>query len=282
VSGLPAGLRAHLSAPSLERLWPVPRNRLEQSGHAIRGSVTVELDDDGADRLSGLLARPVRAGTNQVKLAVLDDALRSSAAERGLVAVVAELTGSPLRDRPAERYDARVRREQLWAELDWLLTGHGLAGQDWTRPWTHWLHRGGVLTRLPDDQASQALAIAAGTLAAVLSAGRTPTGIAELASAITGDVHGLEDAAPATTLVLRGLAIALDVPPPASAAERRLLWQRVDVSTDEISGTVITYGLRPPGTGRWPTMMRERADLGPDHPLDRARAAPIRRNDTAR
>jgi uncharacterized protein (TIGR02679 family) len=262
VSGLPAGLLAHLSAPSLERLWPVLRNRLEQSGHAIRGSVTVDLDDDGADRLSGLLARPVRAGTTQVKLAVLDDALRSSAAERGLVAVVAELTGGPLRDRPAERYDARVRREQLWAELDRLLAKHGLAGQDWTRPWTDWLHRGGVLTRLSDDQASQALAIAAGTLAAVLSAGRKPTGIAELASAITGDAHGLDDAAPAAALVLRGLAIALDIPPPASAAERRLLWQRVEVSTDEISGTVITYGLRPPGTGRWPTMMRERADLG--------------------
>jgi len=70
------------------------------------------------------------------------------------------------------------------------------------------------------------------------------------------------DAAPAAALVLRGLAIALDVPPPASAAERRLLWQRVEVSTDEISGTVITYGLRPPGTGRWPAIMRERADLG--------------------
>ena len=56
MSGLPARLRAHLSAPSLERLWPVLRNRLEQFGHAIRGSVAVELDDDGADRLSGLLA----------------------------------------------------------------------------------------------------------------------------------------------------------------------------------------------------------------------------------
>ncbi|MGD0605776.1 MAG: TIGR02679 domain-containing protein, partial [Streptosporangiaceae bacterium] len=116
----------------------------------------------------------------------------------------------------------------------------------------------------------------------VLSACRTPTGIAELASAITGDAHGLDDAAPAAAVVLRGLAIALDGPPPASTAERRLLWQRVDVSTDEIAGTVITYGLRPPGTGRWPAMMRERADLGPDHPLDRARAAPSRRIDTAR
>lgn len=107
MNGLPAGLRAHLSAPSLEWLWPVLRNRLERSGHVIRGSVTVELDDDGADRLSGLLGRPVRAGTTQVKLAVLDDALRSSAAGRGLVAVMAELTGGPLRDRPTERYDAR-------------------------------------------------------------------------------------------------------------------------------------------------------------------------------
>jgi uncharacterized protein (TIGR02679 family) len=262
VSGLPAGLRAHLCAPSLERLWLVLRNRLERSGHAIRGSVTVELDDDGADRLSGLLACPVRAGTTTVRLAVLDDALRSSAAGRGLVAVVAELTGGPLRDRPAERHDAQARRERLWADLDRLLAEHGLAGQDWTRPWTDWLHRGGILARLPDDQASQAVSVAVGTLAVVLTAGREPAGIAELASAISGDAHGLDDTAPASALVLRGLAIALDVPPPGSAAERRLLWQRVEVSTDEISGTVITYGLRPPGTGRWPAMMRERASLG--------------------
>jgi uncharacterized protein (TIGR02679 family) len=222
----------------------------------------VDLDDDGADRLSGLLGRPLRAGTVQVKLAALDVALRSSSAERGLVAVVAELTGGPLRDRPAERNNAHARREQLWAELDRLLAGHGLAGQDWTQPWTDWLHRGGVLTRLPADQASQALATATGTLAEVLDTDQPPTGIAELASGITGDAHGLDDGAPAAALVLRGLAFALDVPPPTSAAERRLLWQRVGVSTDEISGTVITYGLRPPGTGRWPAMMRERADLG--------------------
>jgi uncharacterized protein (TIGR02679 family) len=262
VSGLPAALRAYLSAPSLQPLWPVLRDRLERTGHAIRGSITVDLGDDGAEQLSGLLGRPVHAGTAQVKLAALDAVLRSSPAEQGLVAVVADLTGGPLRDRPAERSKAHARREQLWAELDRQLAGHSLAGQDWTRPWTDWLHRGGVLTRLPADQASQALAIAAGTLARVLDADQPPTGIAELASVMTGDSHGLDDGAPAAVLVLRGLAFALDVPPSASAAERRLLWQRVGVSTDEISGTVITYGLRPPGTGRWPAMMRERADLG--------------------
>jgi uncharacterized protein (TIGR02679 family) len=263
VSGLPAGLRAHLSAPSLQPLWPVLRDRLERNGHAIRGAVTVDLDDDGADRLSGLLGRrDMRAGPTQVKLADLDAALRLSLAERGLVAVVAELTGGSLRDKPGERNKAQARREELWAELDRLLARHGLASQDWTRPWTDWLHRGGVLTRLPADQASQALAIAAGTLARVLDTDQPPTGIAELASGVTGDAHGLDEGAPAAALVLRGLAFALDVPPPSSAAERRLMWQRVGVSTDEISGTVITYGLRPPGTDRWSTMMRERADLG--------------------
>jgi uncharacterized protein (TIGR02679 family) len=262
VSGLPAALRAHLSAPSLARLWVVLRERLERTGHAVRGSVTVELDDDGADRLSGLLSRPLRAGATRVTLADLDAALRSSAAGRGLVAVVAELTGGALRDRPAERDQSRARREQLWAELDELLAGHGLAGQDWTPPWTEWLHRGGVLTRLPAEQASQALAIAAGTLARVLDTGQPPTGIAELASTMTGDAHGLDDGAPAAAMVLRGLAVALDAPAPVSAADRRLLWQRVGISTDEISGTVIVYGLRPPGAGRWPAMMRERADLG--------------------
>lgn len=262
MSGLPAGLRAYLSAPSLQPLWPVLRERLERTGHTIRGTATVELDDDGADQLSGLLGRPVRAGTTRVKLADLDVALRSSPAERGLVAVVAELTGGPLRDRPAERDKAHSRREQLWAELDQLLAGHGLAGHGWARPWTDWLHQGGVLTRLPFDQASQALAIAVGTLARVLDTSEPPIGIAELASSMTGGAHGLDDGVPAAALVLRGLSFALDVPPPASAAERRLLWQRVGVSTDEISGTVITYGLRPPGTGRWSAMMRERADLG--------------------
>lgn len=262
MSSLPAGLGGYLSAPSLQPLWTVLRDRLERTGHAISGAVAVDLDDDGADRLGGLLGRRIGAGRVKVKLADLDLALRSSPAERGLVSVVAELTGGPLRDRPAERDKTSARREQLWAELDQQLAGHDLARQDWARPWTDWLHRGGVLTRLPADQASQALAIAVGALAKVLGPDQPPTGIAELASAMTGDAHGLDDGAPAAALVLRGLAFALDVPPPASAAERRLLWQRVGVSTDEISGTVITYGLRPPGTGRWPAMMRERAGLG--------------------
>jgi uncharacterized protein (TIGR02679 family) len=262
VTGIPPALRAYLSAESLQPMWQLLRKRLEGNSHAIRGTVPVELDDEGADRLGGLLGRALSAGTASVKLTDLDVALRASAAQRGLIAVVAELTGSPLRDRPAERDAAHARREQLWAELDRLLVTDGLSGQSWTRPWTEWLHRGGVLTRLSADDALSTLAVATQALAKTLDGERPPAGLAELASEVTGDAHGLDDGTPAAAVILRALAFALDTPPPTSAAERRLLWQQVGVSTDEISGTVITYGLRPPGPDRWAAMMRERADLG--------------------
>ncbi len=70
MTGLPAGLRdLPVRAVAASRCGRLLRDRLERNGHAMRGSVTVELDDDGADRLSGLLGRPVRAGTTRVKLA---------------------------------------------------------------------------------------------------------------------------------------------------------------------------------------------------------------------
>jgi len=261
MTAIPPSLREYLLAPSLGRLWPVLRQRLERNGHAVRGSLAVVLNDDGADRLSGLLGRPVQTGTARIRLADLDAALRSSAAGHGLVAVVADLTGAPLRNLPAERDAARADRQQLWAQLDLLLVKHNLADQDWVPPWAEWLRRSGLLSRLPTAKATATLSIAVEVLARVLADTYSPIGLAELASEITGNAHGLDGGVP-TALVLRGLALALGSAPAASAEERRLLWQRVGVSTDEISGTVITWALRPPGRDRWSAMMRERADLG--------------------
>src|ERR1019366_8573117 len=87
----------------------------------------------------------------------LDAALRSSAAQRGLVAMVAELTGAPLRNLPAERDAAQAGRQQLWARLDQLLVQHDLATRDWAPRWADWLRRGGVLTRLPAAAATASL-----------------------------------------------------------------------------------------------------------------------------
>ena len=64
----PPGLREYLVAPSLVALWSVLRERLERNGDAVRGFVAVELDDDGADRLGGLLGRTVGAGAARVRL----------------------------------------------------------------------------------------------------------------------------------------------------------------------------------------------------------------------
>lgn len=261
MSGVPPSLRDYLTAPSLQPLWTVLRERLERSGHVVRGSVSVPLDDDGADRLSGLLGRAVPAGQIRIRLADLDASLRSSAAERGLVTVVAELTGGPLRNRPAERDAAHAGRQRLWAHLDLLLAEHNLADREWVPPWAEWCRRGGLLHRLPAGEAVTALTIAIQILARVLDDSHPPVGLAELASEITGDAHGL-DSGVCAALVLRALAIALDAAPAVSAAERRHLWQCVGVSTDEVSGTVITWALRPPGRDRWSAMMRERADLG--------------------
>jgi uncharacterized protein (TIGR02679 family) len=261
MTAIPPSLREYLLAPSLRTLWPVLRERLERNGHAVRGSLAVMLDDDGADRLSGLLGRPVRTGIARIRLADLDASLRSSAAGHGLVPVVADLTGAPLRNLPAERDAAHAGRQQLWAQLDLLLVKHNLADRDWVPPWAEWLRRGGLLTRLPAAKATATLSITVEVLARVLADAYPPIGLAELATEITGDAHGLDEGVP-TALVLRALALALGSAPAASAEERRLLWQRVGVSTDEISGTVITWALRPPGRDRWSAMMRERADLG--------------------
>jgi uncharacterized protein (TIGR02679 family) len=262
MSPIPTPLRDYLLTPSLKPLWAVLRDRLERNGHAVRGSVAVQLDDVAADRLAGLLSRPVAIGLVRVRLADLDAALRASAAERGLVPAVADLTGAPLRNLPAERDAARAGRQQLWAEFDRLLGQHRLADQDWVKPWADWLQRSGLLTRISSANATVVLSITVQVLARVLDDTHPPTGLAELASEITGDAHGLDDGSPATALILRAIAFALDVPPAASAAERRQLWQRVGTSTDEISGTVITWALRPPGRDAWSAMMRTRADLG--------------------
>jgi uncharacterized protein (TIGR02679 family) len=259
---IPPGLRAYLLAPTLTPLWAALRGRLERNGHAVRGFVTVQFGDDGADRLSGLLGRPVSSGPVRVRLSELDTALLSSAAKRGLVSTVGDLTGGPLRNFPAERDAARAGREQLWSSFSELLTEHGLSDEAWVAPWVEWLRRSGLLTRLPAARAAAVSSVSIQVLARVLSGSQPLTGLAELASEITGDAHGLDDGSRAAALILRGLAVALGLPPAASAAERRALWQRVGVSTDEISGTVLVWAFRPPGRDRWSAMMRERAELG--------------------
>lgn len=269
---LSAKLREYLSAACLQPLWLRLRGRLERNGLRPAGNVMVELDEEGALHLSGILSRTVTAGQVRVDLAQLDKAFRESAAQAGLVSVMSALDG-PLVNRPAARDASKQAATTTWQRLDDALSRSGLDGEPWVPTFLEGVRRAGLLTRA-GDFAAEAIVQAGETLGCLASA-VGPEGIrtvsrpaeprfelAELASQATGDAHGLDDGRIASALVLRAVAAAFDLPVPASAAERRNLWAAIGVTSDLLSGTVLVWGLRPTGADRWARMMRERADLG--------------------
>jgi uncharacterized protein (TIGR02679 family) len=76
---------------------------------------------------------------------------------------------------------------------------------------------------------------------------------------MTGSAHGLDDGTWLARLVQRGIALAHGTDFPSDAAGRRALWRLVSVTPDEVSSTVLTYGLRPVGEGWREQSLRERA-----------------------
>lgn len=270
---LPDRLAQYLRAPSLGPLWAAVRDRLERNGLSAHGLVGVLLDDDGADRLAGLVGTPIRAGAVRVRLDRLDAALRSSAAAVGVVTAVAELTGSPLVDRRAARAARQETREQSWVRLDELLKTAGLAGEPWVATFIEGLRRSGLLTRAGATAAAQAVEHAGAVLAELSSGGAFVAArsevadvprweLAELASRCTGNAHDLDPGQLVGAIVLRAAAAAADQPVPRGSAHRRELWARLKVTSDLVSGTALTWGLRPVGPDKWAQMMRARADMG--------------------
>jgi uncharacterized protein (TIGR02679 family) len=278
-ASLPQQLRGYLSTPALAQVWAAARARLERNGLVVTGTLTLDLDDAAAERLSGLLGRPVGPGTGRrVKLAELDGALRRSAAGQGLITVLELLDGRPLIDRAAARQDAQAQWTQVWQELDAALAASGLAEAAWVPEWISELRRIGVLTRAGTEAAARALNQAVAALRILFESTTAPPTsweLAALASRVTGDSHGLDDNSLASAVLLRAAAHALGVRIPESTADRRDLWQTLGVATDSVSGTVLAWQLRPPGTDRWSQMTCDRAELGlvshlTLHELDRA------------
>ncbi len=90
-----------------------------------------QLDAEGAKRLGGLLGTRLEPGLRRIQLGALDAALRASAAQCGLVRVVAELTGQPLQDRMSAKEAQQTAWTALWQQLDADLTRAGLAHVGW-------------------------------------------------------------------------------------------------------------------------------------------------------
>ena len=260
---MPATARAWLARPELARLWDKIHDRLQRNGIAVRGHVQIA-DPTPAEReaLSLLMGRSYSAGRVSIALADLDRRLEASAAERGVAGVVAELRGG-LVDKPAMRSAHRTERAQVWAAAEDAMRTTELAALPWAPGWLEDVRRGGAVSRLASDRAAVLLLQAVTVLARLhgsLAVGSLALGSrGELAEHVTGTAHGLDDDTVLARLVLRGLARARGKDVPRDARARRELWEAAGVATDQVSSTVLTYGLMPLGDD-WPArLLRERS-----------------------
>uniref|UniRef100_A0AAU1ZZK9 TIGR02679 family protein n=1 Tax=Streptomyces sp. NBC_00093 TaxID=2975649 RepID=A0AAU1ZZK9_9ACTN len=255
---------AFLTRPGLTRLWTAARTRLERNGLRPAGTIRLQhLDLAEREALSLLLAKPVTGPTATIRLPDLDTRLRSSAVGRDLTATLTAL-GPPLTDRRAARDAAAAERSHLWSTAEATLASTPLSAHPWAAQWLEEIRRSGTLTRQPPAIALTTATQAVQTLATLYPDRRpdpTPAtwGRGELATRTTGSAHGLDDGTLLSRLVLRGIALAQGVDLPTDAPGRRALWRRASVTPDEVSSTVLTYGLRP-GGGTWQeASLRERA-----------------------
>ncbi|MFE6359418.1 TIGR02679 family protein [Streptomyces sp. NPDC057806] len=263
---LTAETLAFLTRPGLKRLWTTARTRLERNGLLPAGTIRLQdLDAEEREALSLLLAKPVTGPTATIRLPDLDTRLRTSAVGRSLPETLTAL-GPPLTDRRAVRDAAQAERTRLWSATETALAATPLADHAWARQWLEEIRRGGTLMRQPSGEtALTTITQAIDTLATLFPGADTqPTpatwGRGELATRTTGSAHGLDDGTVLARLVQRGIAMARGVDFPSDAPGRRALWRQASVTPDEVSSTVLTYGLRPIGTTWQEAALRQRAD----------------------
>ncbi|WDG29758.1 TIGR02679 family protein [Streptomyces sp. CA-278952] len=261
MSALPPATRDWLAGPALARLWSGARQRLESNGVQSTGSLrlTAVSSRERSD-LSLLLGKPLTGAAVTVRLDALDERLRTSAAGLGLRQVLEEL-GPPLVDRRAAREENAAERQRVRASLASSLDASPLAGLEWVGRWSDALRRTGIPKGVTPEAAVRTFQQAVQVLGVLLDPHRTDAcGRGELAASVTGSAHGLDDGSWLARLVQRGIALAHGTDLPGDAAGRRALWRLVSVTPDEVSSTVLTYGLRPVGEDWRARSLRERAD----------------------
>lgn len=264
---MPATARDWLARPELAGLWDKVHDRLQRNGIAVRGHVVIpEPTHAEREALSFLMGRSYPAGRVSIALPDLDRRLVASAAERGVTEVVAELRGE-LVDKPAMRSARQAERQQVGAAAEDAMRTMGLAALPWAPGWLEEVRRAGMVSRLASNHAAVLLVQAVTVLARLhvpVEQAEEARGLAggsrgELAERVTGTAHGLDDDTVLARLVLRGLARARGEDFPRDARARRELWEAAGVTTDQVSSTVLTYGLMPLGDD-WPTrLLRERS-----------------------
>lgn len=234
--------------PEYRRLLAAARKSLERTGGGLTGRISVAQPDDAERKaIIGITGVHQPAGTKRltVSLADLDAALRR-ATSLSLAAALAAL-GGPLDDRPAKAAWLAAARAALIATAE---ASPSHESCDWYRMWLADLHRDGTLTRLANQGDEAVLRQAIRVLDfATRPASAAPIALPVLAAQITGDTKSLNHGTTLATLVLRALALRASVSRPASAAERRELWDLSNVIVDDLASRVLVLNVTAQGNG---------------------------------
>lgn len=248
-------LPAWVDDPVLVGLWGQLRNRLESTGGTPRGRLSVVVTSrDQRHALSALLGKPVLRDRVQVDLTALDRRLTERSGLSGLREVVVAVTGAPLRDRARERAALVERRE---GPLELART---MARGPWVEMWVDGLRRSGLLTRCADGQR-----IVTDAVRVVETLAGNPDqhwSRVELGARVLGDAHALDEDTLLHLVVLRALAAGQGIQVPISVTGRRALWGMYGVSSDLLSATCLTLGLRPVGDDGLAARLRTAAATG--------------------
>lgn len=241
------------SDPGWSRLLTAARRSLERSGGSLDGMISL-MDPSDAERRIVIGATGVHRSAAAARLAVrlADlDAYVVQLTGRRLAEVAAQASGTPLRNRPAERaYEALARDAAMSFAHD---GAH--AGEPWYSRWLDTISRDGTLTRIVRTGLDFPSVI---RVLDALPAADEP--LPAFADRLLDDTKGLGDTA-TRSLLLRAIATWQGLDMPASAGHERALWESVGVIPDDLASQVLVLNVRAHGglVGGWLT---QAADAG--------------------
>ena len=235
--------------PEYRRLLAAARKSLERTGGQLTGRISVATPDDAERRaIVGITGVHQPAGTKRITVRLAElDAVLTRATGLGLAGTLAAL-GEPLRDRPAAAASLAAARAALTAAAEGSPLNESCP---WYRVWLSGLSTDGTVTRLANAGDTTALGEAVRVLEYLAGQPEDalPVALPALAAHITGDTKALSHGTALATLVMRGLALREGVARPASAAQRRELWDLSSVIADDLASRVLVLNLAADGDG---------------------------------
>lgn len=243
-----------LGGPALARLRARLRARLAR-GQALGGRLTLQdPTPDERTAVERLLGRVGRGRALHVDLGALAQVLRNGGLAPDLTSAIVALEGPVDNERARREAD-----EASWAAVRVDVSAR--CNPRWAAVLADELDTG-VLRRLAQGDPGEGMALAGAVVAVLSRLPATALPLAELAATAMGDSHALDAGAPAGTLVLRILARAAAIEPPADVDARRAIWASVGVLADELSAPALVLNLLADGASSTARALALAAETG--------------------